>query len=133
MCEQEKEAIKYSDYIIVKSGRFNKANEMLFIRPKKDKFDYRPSQGKLYRVIRCKDDGIQYIFSIPCPTCGEFHKHGSGFGHRLSHCFQECKCMMENVHGETYESSYYIASEEEYKKLWKYAKDLRRLHLQNRF
>ena len=37
-------------------------------------------------IIYCKDNGIHYYFY--CRYCQTIHKHGTGEGHRMSHCYE---------------------------------------------
>lgn len=129
MNKNQKSDLQCSKYHLIKVGRLNSPKEMLFIRPKKNEWDCDPINGeKFYRVFKCKEEDDQYVFCAPCPTCGEFHRHGNIFGHRCAHCFHGPVNLMKLVHGKGYTESYFIASEEEFRKLWRYAKDYRRVN-----
>ena len=45
-------------------------------------------QQSLMPTFECTDTGTQYVFT--CPKCGKRNSHGPGYGHRISHCQENC-------------------------------------------
>jgi len=48
--------------------------------------DFEIHDGKKYAIIYRKKESED---TDPCPFCGKPHRHGEGFGHRITHCKDE--------------------------------------------
>lgn len=106
------------NYEYLKAGRKNKPNSVLLARM------HRPNYVSGWMlVIRCSEEGSNYIFDNNCPFCGkETHYHGSAPGVRTAHCTGGKYDLLEKLFGHDAINSYFVANHEEYDTIWNWAK-----------